>query len=60
MREIEMQSPQPVDRRDLQLNPNNDAYWKSRGWDERPSDWLSRPERKAEAPPPAGNPRRSR
>lgn len=22
-----------------QLNPNNDAYWESRGWDERPEDW---------------------
>ena len=22
-----------------QLNPNNDAYWQSRGWDERPDDW---------------------
>jgi hypothetical protein len=22
-----------------QLNPNNDAYWDSRGSDERPDDW---------------------
>ena len=22
-----------------QLNPNNDAYWESRGYDERPEDW---------------------
>lgn len=22
-----------------QLNPNNDAYWESRGSDERPDDW---------------------
>lgn len=22
-----------------QLNPNNDAYWQSRGYDERPEDW---------------------
>ena len=22
-----------------QLNPNNDAYWESRGWDERPDRW---------------------
>lgn len=22
-----------------QLNPNNDAYWESRGHDERPEDW---------------------
>lgn len=25
-----------------QLNPNNDAYWESRGWDERPDDWEER------------------
>jgi hypothetical protein len=22
-----------------QMNPNNDAYWESRGYDERPEDW---------------------
>ncbi len=22
-----------------QLNPNNDAYWEARGYDERPDDW---------------------
>lgn len=22
-----------------QLNPNHDAYWESRGYDERPDDW---------------------
>ena len=22
-----------------QLNPNNDAYWESRGYEERPDDW---------------------
>ena len=25
-----------------QLNPNNDAYWESRGCEERPDDWLER------------------
>ena len=25
-----------------QLNPNNDAYWQSRGEDERPEDWQQR------------------
>jgi hypothetical protein len=25
-----------------QLNPNNDAYWQSRGEDERPEDWEER------------------
>ncbi|WP_256348433.1 hypothetical protein [Pseudomonas yamanorum] len=27
-----------------QLNENNDAYWQSRGEDERPDDWDSREE----------------
>jgi hypothetical protein len=27
-----------------QLNDNNDAYWQSRGEDERPDDWDSREE----------------
>lgn len=25
-----------------QLNPNNDAYWSSRGEDGRPDDWEDR------------------
>jgi hypothetical protein len=25
-----------------QLNPENDAYWQSRGEDERPDDWKDR------------------
>lgn len=25
-----------------QCNPNNDAYWESRGDDERPDDWEDR------------------
>lgn len=25
-----------------QLNPNNDAYWESRGEEERPDDWVER------------------
>ena len=34
----------PKDQNDLdnhanQLNPSNDAYWESRGFDERPDDW---------------------
>jgi len=27
------------DNRANQMNPNNDAYWQSRGHDERPDDW---------------------
>ena len=30
------------DNRSDQLNPNNDAYWQSRGEDERPNDWEGR------------------
>lgn len=30
------------DNRSDQLNPNNDSYWESRGWDERPDDWDER------------------
>ena len=28
-----------LDNDSNQLNPNNDAYWTSRGYDERPDDW---------------------
>ncbi len=31
-----------MDNRANQLNPNNDAYWISRGYDERPQDWDDR------------------
>ncbi|MDT3297517.1 MULTISPECIES: hypothetical protein [Shewanella] len=27
------------DNRSQQLNPEHDAYWQSRGEDERPEDW---------------------
>lgn len=30
------------DNRANQLNENNDAYWQSRGYDERPDDWEDR------------------
>lgn len=30
------------DNRSNQLNENNDAYWQSRGYDERPDDWEER------------------
>ena len=32
------------DNRADQMNPNNDAYWESRGFDERPDDWQGRVE----------------
>ena len=28
------------DNRANQMNPNNDAYWESRGYEERPDDWV--------------------
>ena len=31
-----------LDNHANQLNPNNDAYWQSRGEDERPNDWVER------------------
>jgi len=33
-----------------QLNENNDAYWQSRGHDERPDDWEERSEEDQEIP----------
>ena len=26
----------------IQLNPNNAAYWRARGWPGRPADWQER------------------
>jgi len=31
-----------LDNRSSQLNPNNDTYWQSREFDERPDDWEER------------------
>ena len=31
-----------LDNHANQLNPNSDAYWESRDYDERPDDWESR------------------
>lgn len=30
------------DNRSNQMNPNNNAYWRARGWNARPSDWKNR------------------
>lgn len=37
-----MTSKRDDDNTKNQRNPNNDAYWQSRGWDERPGDWERR------------------
>jgi len=31
-----------LDNHSDQLNDNNDAYWQSRGYDDRPDDWQDR------------------
>ena len=31
--------PSDNDNHANQMNPNNDAYWESRGYDERPDGW---------------------
>ena len=33
-----------LDNHANQLNDNNDAYWQSQGYDERPDDWESQSE----------------
>lgn len=33
-----------LDNHSNQLNDNNDEYWGSRGYDERPDDWEDRDE----------------
>lgn len=35
-------SQDELDNRSNQLNDNNNAYWQSRGEDERPDDWEDR------------------
>jgi len=39
-----------LDNHANQVNPNNDAHWESRGWDERPDDWKDRAEGGNSAP----------
>ena len=38
-----------TDNHSNQMNPNNDAYWQSRGWDDRPDDWMEKAKEKAES-----------
>ena len=39
-----------LDSRANQLNPNNDSYWQSRGYEERPDDWEDRVDQEDEQP----------
>lgn len=42
--EAKMPTKADMDNHADQLNPNNDAYWQSRDYDERPNDWEERVE----------------
>lgn len=46
MKEANIMTKADDDNHSNQLNPNNDAYWESRGCDERPDDWEERSEDK--------------
>ncbi|WP_198931777.1 hypothetical protein [Labilibacter marinus] len=38
-------SKEELDNYSRQLDPENDAYWQSRGEEERPTDWQDRLEK---------------
>ena len=44
---VNMNRQSDLNNRSQQLNPNNDAYWQSRGFDERPDDWEKLAERES-------------
>ena len=48
-----------LDNHANQLNPNNDAYWESRGYDERPDDWEEEPEELSDRDVKSGRPQDS-
>jgi hypothetical protein len=39
-----MSKQSDLDNHADQLNPNNDAYWESRDYEERPDDWQEQAE----------------
>jgi hypothetical protein len=41
-RSKKMENKEELDNYSRQLDPENDAYWQSRGEDERPEDWQER------------------
>jgi len=43
-KEETMSRQSDLDNHANQMNPNNEAYWESRGEDERPGDWVERSE----------------
>ena len=42
IQEVPMSRNKDMDNRANQMNPNNDAYWTTRGYDGRPHDWEDR------------------
>ena len=45
-----MSSKDDRDNHANQMNPNNDAYWESRGYDDRPDDWEERTDQEDDQP----------
>ena len=45
-----MSQKDQLDNHSNQMNPNNDAYWESRGFDGRPEDWEDRIEEEYDQP----------
>ena len=45
LRRYDLSRKEDKENRANQMNPNNDAYWVSRGYDGRPEDWEDRIER---------------
>ena len=39
-----------LDNHANQMNPNNDAYWESRGYDGRPDDWEDQVDQEDDQP----------
>lgn len=49
--EADVRAQDDINNRANQLNPNNSAYWKMRGWNKRPEDWKRRVAVQDFAPP---------
>ena len=43
--QLNRNNPLHTDNHSQQNNPNNGAYWRARGYTERPSDWRERAKR---------------
>ena len=58
--EADVRTQDDVNNRANQLNPNNLAYWKLRGWRKRPEDWKRRVAVQDVAPPECRSEREKR